>query len=435
MRITDIIVKKRDGGTLSKEEIDFFINGYSKDEIPDYQIAPLLMAIWFNGMDKRETTDLTLSMVASGDQIDLSPIPGVKVDKHSTGGVGDTTTLVAAPLVAACGGRVAKMSGRGLGHSGGTLDKLESISGFQIGQEMDTFLRIVSDIGLSVIGQTANLVPADKKLYALRDVTGTIDNLSLIASSVMSKKIAAGSDAIVLDVKTGNGAFMQKVEEARELARIMVDIGNMAGRRTIAMVTDMNQPLGNAVGNALEVQEAIEILQGTIRGGDLSRVCFGLSSWMLIVSGLAETVGEAESNLMEALESGRALNKLGEMIEAQGGDTKVIEDVSLLPQAKKRVTLEAEREGWLHSIETAEVGYASMLLGAGRVKKSDIIDPAVGLWLKKRRGDRVEKGDLLAEFHVNKEDNLDEAVQKLKNALKIEDKKPDLPPLIYEVVQ
>jgi len=434
MRIADIILKKRNKGELSGEEIEFFINGYVRDEIPDYQISALLMAIWFNGMNERETTDLTLCMRDSGDQVDLSGIPGIKADKHSTGGVGDTTTLVTAPLVAACGGKVAKMSGRGLGHTGGTLDKLESIPGFSVFQEMDRFIEIVSDIGIAVIGQTANLVPADKKLYSLRDVTGTVDNISLIAGSIMSKKLASGSDVIVLDVKAGNGAFMRNPEEAAELAKIMVKIGNNAGRKTVALVTDMNQPLGNAVGNALEVQEAIEILQGKHLGGDLQTVCFSLASQMLILSGLAGTSGEAEKMLEEALKSGRALEKLEAMVKAQGGNPEVVRDVSILPQAETTEIITAEKAGWVCGIETMEIGYASMLLGAGRTKKTDPIDPAVGVWIHKRKGDRVAKGEALAALYVNKKDNLENVRKKVAGAYSFTEKEPEPVPLIYQVI-
>ena len=434
MHITDIILKKRSGEALSKDEIDFFINGYVDGSIPDYQASALLMAIWFNGMNPQETTDLTLSMVASGDTVDLSGIEGVKVDKHSTGGVADTTTLVAAPLVAACGGKVAKMSGRGLGHTGGTLDKLESIPGLSIEQPMEVFQKLVNTIGLSVIGQTGNLVPADKKLYALRDVTVTVDNMSLIAGSIMSKKIASGADAIVLDVKTGSGAFMKTAEDSVALAQAMVDIGKLAGRSTVALVTDMNQPLGNAVGNALEVQEAIEILRGA-HPGDLKDVAFALSSWMLRLAGLAGSEDEAMQKLNKALESGAALDALRRMIEAQGGDPSVCNDTSRLPQAGKLVSVQAESSGWIAEMDNAEIGISAMLLGAGRQTKSDVIDPAVGLWMKKRLGDKVEKGDELAVFHVNDEKNLDESISRFKAAVKISETRPETLPLIYKVVE
>jgi pyrimidine-nucleoside phosphorylase len=434
MHITDIILKKRSGKALSKEEIDFFIKGYVGGSIPDYQASALLMAIWFNGMNPQETTDLTLSMVASGDTIDLSAIKGIKVDKHSTGGVADTTTLVAAPLVAACGGKVAKMSGRGLGHTGGTLDKLESIPGLSIEQPMEVFEKLVNSIGLSVIGQTGNLVPADKKLYALRDVTVTVDNMSLIAASIMSKKIASGADAIVLDVKTGSGAFMKTVEDSIELARAMVDIGKLAGRNTVALVTDMNQPLGNAVGNALEVQEAIEILKGG-HPGDLKDVAFALSAWMLRLAGIAETETEAMDKLNAALESGAALEALSKMIKAQGGDPAVCDDTSKLPQAGKLVSVKAETSGWIAEMDNTEIGISAMLLGAGRQTKADVIDPAVGLWMKKRLGDKVECGAVVAVFHVNDEKNLDEAIKRFTGAVKISGRKPEKLPLIYKVVE
>jgi len=433
MQIVDIILKKRAGEPLSAGEIEFFINGYVNESIPDYQISSLLMALWFRGMDERETRDLTMTMVRSGDQVDLSRIPGVKVDKHSTGGVGDTTTLVTAPLVAACGGRVAKMSGRGLGHTGGTLDKLESIPGLSISQDMASFERIVSDIGISVIGQTADLVPADKKLYALRDVTGTVDNLSLIASSIMSKKIASGSDAIVLDVKTGSGAFMKTPEDSAALARAMVEIGKGTGRRTMALVTDMEQPLGNAVGNALEVREAVEILRGE-HPGDLREVSLALASWMVVLSGLAETPEEARDKLEAALASGRGLEKLARMIEAQGGDPRVTEDVSRLPAARELVTVTATEGGWIRSMDCQEIGIAALLLGAGRTKKSDVIDPAVGLWMKKRLGEPVKAGEVLAEFHVNSRERLEEAMTRFRGAVKIGPEKPASRPLIHQTV-
>ncbi len=433
MRVIDIIQKKKYGGKLSKDEIDFFIKGYAAGDIPDYQIASLLMAIWFNGMDKEETTELTLSMVDSGDRIDLSLIPGIKVDKHSTGGVADTTTLVVGPLVAAAGGLVAKMSGRGLGHTGGTLDKLESIPGFTIALSMEEFADVVKKCGVSVIGQTGNLVPADKKLYALRDVTGTVDNLSLIAGSVMSKKIAAGSDKIVLDVKTGSGAFMKSVEDAAALGRMMVDIGKLAGRETHAFVTDMNQPLGNAVGNALEVREAIEILQGK-HAGDLKELSIALAVRMLVLGEVFESRKQADEKVRSVIEDGSALEKFSKMIELQGGDPKVTEDVSLLPAADSLIEIKAERAGYLTAMDTESLGMSALLLGAGRTKKSDSIDPAVGYWIRKRLGDYVEKGDVLAEFHVNDKKNLDEAVAKFKDALTVGEKSSGNRKLIYSEI-
>ncbi len=415
MHIIDIIQKKKYKGKLTKEEIQFFINGYVAGEIPDYQISALLMALWFNGMDREETTDLTLAMVDSGDRIDLSIIPGTKVDKHSTGGVADTTTLIVGPLVAASGGLVAKMSGRGLGHTGGTLDKLESIPGLSISQSMESFASIVKECGVSVIGQTGNLVPADKKLYALRDVTGTVDNLSLIAGSIMSKKIAAGSDKIVLDVKTGSGAFMKSVDDAIALGRMMVDIGNMAGRETHAFITDMNQPLGNAVGNALEVKEAIEILQGE-HDGDLKTLSRALASKMLVLGGIFKTENDARKKVDAVIASGEALERFGRMIELQGGNAAVIENTALLPSAEHVLEIKAESAGIITEMNTEQLGMCALLLGAGRMTKSDTIDPAVGYWMKKRLGDSVEKGDVLAVFYVNDRKNLDEAVDKFKKA-------------------
>lgn len=435
MHIVDIILKKRNGGELSTEEIDYFVEGYVAGDIPDYQASALMMAVWFKGMNTRETTDLTLAMTRSGDIVDLSAIEGVKVDKHSTGGVADTTTLVLAPLVAACGGKVAKMSGRGLGHTGGTLDKLESIPRFSVDQSMDRFRDIVNSIGVSVIGQTANLVPADKMLYALRDVTGTVDNLSLIAGSIMSKKLASGSDAIVLDVKTGSGAFMREVEDARDLARAMVDIGNGAGKKTLALVTDMNQPLGNAVGNALEVREAVEILRGE-HPGDLKEVALALGAWMLVLSGIVADEADARNRLEAAISSGKGLERFKAMVEAQGGDGRVADDPEgVLPKARRVVPVTAGADGYVASMENAEIGMSALLLGAGRQTKTDIIDPAVGIWMKKRLGDEVREGDVLAEFHVNDEANLDEAVQRFTAAVSISPDTPEKKPLIYSVVE
>lgn len=418
MNILEIILKKRNGGELSGEEIKYFVDGYVSEAISDYQISALLMAIWFRGMTDRETTDLTMAMAESGDMIDLSSIPGVKVDKHSTGGVADTTTLITAPLAAACGAKVAKMSGRGLGHTGGTLDKLESIPGFNINLTMDDFIRNVSDCGLSVIGQTKNLVPADKMLYALRDVTGTVDNISLIASSVMSKKLAAGSDAIVLDVKTGSGAFMKSVKDSAALARIMVEIGKRAGRKTVALVTDMNQPLGNAIGNALEVREAVEILQGG-HDGDLKTLSCALAAEMVLLAGLAEDRSEAEIKVADALASGRALERFGMMINAQGGDVRVVHDTSLLPKASRRLPVTAANGGIISSIDAEAIGASAQLLGAGRFKKSDIIDPAVGIWMHIRLGDIVEKGDALCTIHANGNNDLSGITERIRKAVRI----------------
>lgn len=433
MRMLDIILKKRDGGELTKEEILFFIKEYVAGRIPDYQASALLMAIYFQGMTSRETADLTLAMAYSGETVDLSPIPGVKVDKHSTGGVGDTTTLVVAPLVAACGVPVAKMSGRGLGHTGGTIDKLESIPGFNPFQSVDDFIRIVREVGLAIVGQTENLVPADKKLYALRDVTGTVEHKSLIASSVMSKKIAAGADAIVLDVKTGSGAFMKSVEDAFELAQEMVNVGVLVGRNTTAIVTDMNQPLGMAVGNALEVKEAIEVLKGE-REGELKEVSLLLGAYMLYVAGHSRTVEQGREMVEEALYSGRGAQKLKEMIRAQGGDERVVDDTSLLPVADEVIAIKAQRGGYISFMDAYSIGQAARLLGAGRSTKEDKIDHRVGIVLHKRVGERVEKGETLAEFYVAREDNLQEAINTFDRGIIIDDQPPKLKPVIYGVV-
>ena len=433
MHITDIIYKKRNGNELTKEEIQYFIRGYTEASIPDYQMSALMMAIWFQGMSPRETSELTVAMAESGDQVDLSAIPGIKADKHSTGGVADTTTLIVAPLVAACGGKIAKMSGRGLGHTGGTLDKLESIPGFEVYQSMEQFTEIVSSIGVSIIGQTGNLVPADKKLYSLRDVTVTIDNLSLIASSVMSKKLAAGSDAIVLDVKTGSGAFMKKIDDSINLARAMVDIGKSAGKKITALVTDMNQPLGNAIGNALEVREAIEILQGK-HPGDLRTVSLSLASQLLLLSGIAEVPAEAMAQLENAISSGEGLKKLAAMIEAQEGNPEVTRNTDLLPQASEKVTVSAPADGYITAMNTEEIGLAAMLLGAGRAKKEDSIDKSVGIWMKVRLGDEVSAGDPLAEFHINDTKNRDEAITRFTEAVTITDSPEEKPELIYQLI-
>lgn len=435
MNMVDIILKKRSGETLTTEELASFVKGYVQGDVPDYQAAAFLMAIWFKGLDARETTDLTLEMMKSGDLIDLSNIDGIKVDKHSTGGVADTTTLVAAPLVAACGGKVAKMSGRGLGHTGGTLDKLESIPGFSVSQSMERFEAIVREHGLSVIGQTANLVPADKKLYALRDVTGTVDNISLIAASIMSKKLASGSDAIVLDVKTGSGAFMKARKDSVALARTMVDIGKLAGRKVSALVTDMSQPLGLAVGNALEVIEAVEILRGEHGQGDLAKVSKALAARMLVESGLAEDAASAKPKLDAAIADGSGLAALRGMIEAQGGEPRVCDDLSLLPTATKRVEAKALRSGTVASMRCDEIGMAALLLGAGRRKKEDSIDPAVGIWMRARIGDRVEKGDTLAVFHVNDESGLEESMARFLAAVKVDDGAVTPPELILDTVE
>jgi pyrimidine-nucleoside phosphorylase len=400
VRVYDIILKKRNGGELSAEEIGFLIKGYTAGTIPDYQLAAFAMAVYFQGMTERETLDLTLAMAQSGETVSLGKIPGLKVDKHSTGGVGDTTTLVLAPLVAAAGVPVAKMTGRSLGHTGGTLDKLEAIPGFKTGLSIAEMIKAVQHNGIAVAGQTANLVPADKKLYALRDVTATVDSLPLIAASIMSKKLAAGADAIVLDVKTGDGAFMKDLEDSFALAEAMVKIGTGAGRETVAVITNMDQPLGCAVGNSLEVQEAILTLQG--KGpADLEELCLYLGGWMLRLAGKAAGLQEGRDKLKELIESGAALEKFRELILAQHGDAAVIDDPALLPRAASTLPVPAETGGYVHRLGAEAIGRAALALGAGRENKEDPVDFAVGVILFKKRGDRVFPGDELARLHLN----------------------------------
>ncbi|KAF1293537.1 pyrimidine-nucleoside phosphorylase [Candidatus Enterococcus leclercqii] len=403
MRMVDLIEKKRDGQVLSKEEIRFIIDKYTDGTIPDYQMSALLMAIYFEDMTDEEITELTLAMAHSGEVIDLSSIEGIKVDKHSTGGVGDTTTLVLAPLVAAIGVPVAKMSGRGLGFTGGTLDKLEAIPGFQIEIADEDFIRIVNESKVAVIGQSGDLAPADKKLYALRDVTATVSSIPLIASSIMSKKIAAGADAIVLDVTTGDGAFMKNIEDAKRLAHTMVRIGKLADRQVMAVVSDMSQPLGEAIGNSLEVVEAIETLQGN-GPADLLEMCYALGSQMVVLAKAAETLAEARQMLQEALESGAALEKFKEMIRNQGGDDTVVDQPERLLTANYEIELPAQTAGVVTKLVANEIGVAAMLLGAGRKTKEDSIDYAVGLKLHKKVGDPVAAGESLLTIYANSED-------------------------------
>lgn len=403
MRMVDLIEKKRDGQVLSREEITFIIDNYTAGEIPDYQMSAFLMAVYFQDMTDEEITDLTLAMAHSGEVIDLSSIEGIKVDKHSTGGVGDTTTLVLAPLVAALGVPVAKMSGRGLGFTGGTLDKLEAIPGFQIEIADEDFIRIVNESKVAVIGQSGDLAPADKKLYALRDVTATVSSIPLIASSIMSKKIAAGADAIVLDVTTGDGAFMKNIGDAKRLAHTMVRIGKLANRQVMAVVSDMSQPLGEAIGNSLEVVEAIETLQGH-GPADLLEMCYALGSQMVVLAKGAANLTEARAKLQEALESGAALEKFKEMIRNQGGDAAVVDHPERLLTAKYKFDLPALQEGVVTKIVANEVGVAAMLLGAGRKTKEDRIDYAVGLKLHKKVGDPVAEGESLLTIYANSED-------------------------------
>lgn len=399
MQMTDLIVKKRDGGKLSAEEIDFMVQNYTRGVIPDYQMSAMCMAILFVGMDSEEILNLTLSMMHSGDTLDLSPIAGVKGDKHSTGGVGDKTSLILCSMVAACGMKIAKMSGRGLGHTGGTIDKLESFPGFSTALTDEQFFENVNRLGIAIIGQTADLDPADKKLYALRDVTGTVQSIPLISSSIMSKKLAAGADVIVLDVKCGSGAFMKNIEQARELARTMVAIGKGAGRRCAACITDMDQPLGRAVGNALEVKEAISVLKGETKG-DLLELCLTLGSCMLTAAGIAPDDGAARTMLQQSIDDGAALAKLGDLIEGQGGSRADVVDTSRLPVAPVVYPVPCPVSGYVRHIEADEVGLAAMHLGGGRVTKDSVIDLSVGIILSKKVGEQVQAGETLAIIHA-----------------------------------
>ncbi|HDJ6464151.1 TPA: pyrimidine-nucleoside phosphorylase [Staphylococcus aureus] len=431
MRMIDIIEKKRDGHTLTTEEINFFIDGYVKGDIPDYQASSLAMTIYFQDMNDDERAALTMAMVNSGDMIDLSDIKGVKVDKHSTGGVGDTTTLVLAPLVAAVDVPVAKMSGRGLGHTGGTIDKLEAIDGFHVEIDEATFVKLVNENKVAVVGQSGNLTPADKKLYALRDVTGTVNSIPLIASSIMSKKIAAGADAIVLDVKTGSGAFMKTLEDAEALAHAMVRIGNNVGRNTMAIISDMNQPLGRAIGNALELQEAIDTLKGH-GPKDLTELVLTLGSQMVVLANKAETLEEARALLIEAIDSGAALEKFKTFIKNQGGDETVIDHPERLPQAQYQIEYKAKKSGYVTELVSNDIGVASMMLGAGRLTKEDDIDLAVGIVLNKKIGDKVEEGESLLTIHSNRQD-VDDVVKKLDSSITIADHVVS-PTLIHKII-
>ena len=433
MRMVDVIIKKKEGQKLSKEEIEFFIKGITDGSIPEYQASSLLMAICIKGMDEEETLNLTLAMVASGDCIDLSRIPGIKVDKHSTGGVGDKTTMILGPMVAALGIPVAKMSGRGLGHTGGTIDKLESIPGFNTELSQEEFINIVQETGLAVAGQTGNLVPADKKLYALRDVTGTVESIPLISASIMSKKLAAGSDAIVLDVKVGSGAFMKTVEDAQKLAKAMVDIGTGAKRKTVAVITDMDRPLGKAIGNALEVKEAIEVLRGH-GPDDITEVCITLAAKMLELAGMSDFKKCAE--LAEGtIKDGSALNKFKQMIKAQKGNEQVVDNPGLLPSAKYTAEYKATSGGYISKIISDKLGVASMLLGAGRATKESSIDPAAGITLLKKPGDMVEAGEPIMILHANSQSLFNESLNELDKAVRISGEKPPETPLIIDIIQ
>lgn len=431
-RMVNLIEKKRDGKTLSQPEIEWLIAQFTKGNIPDYQMSAMLMAILFQGMTPEELGVMTLAMSHSGDQFDLSDIDGIKVDKHSTGGVGDTTTLVLAPLVASLGVPVAKMSGRGLGHTGGTIDKLEAIPGFKVEVEKADFIDLVNRNKVAVVGQSGNLTPADKKLYALRDVTGTVQSIPLIASSIMSKKIASGANAIVLDVKTGAGAFMKTVDEAKALAKEMVSIGNQVGRQTMAVISDMSQPLGVAVGNANEVIEAIETLKGN-GPKDLEELCLALGSQMVFLAKKAKSLEEAQKLLKENLQNGKALEVLRTFIAAQGGDAKVVDDYSLLPQAKYDIPVKAQNDGYVTNIIADDIGVAAMMLGAGRATKEDAIDLAVGLSVLKKVGQPVSEGDVLVMLHSNRQ-NVNAVIEKIQQAYTIGEQVKE-PTLIYDVVK
>ena len=433
MDIITILEDKKRGRALSRDEIDFFVRGAADGSLPDYQLAALLMAIRLNGMDARETADLTMAMAESGDM--LKPrITGIPVDKHSTGGVGDTTTLVLSPLVAACGGKVLKMSGRGLGHTGGTIDKLESISGMKVELPEEEFVSIVRSVGCAVVGQSPQLAPADKRLYALRDVTATVDSIPLIVSSILSKKFAAGAKAIVLDVKAGSGAIMPTLEASIELAKAMVDIGSHAGRKIIAVVSGMEEPLGSHVGNALEVKEAIDILSGRA-AGPLKQVSLFLGSQMLVASGVTDTEEKALAMLNHALDSGAGLNKLKEMITAQGGDCRVCDDVSRLPQAPVLYPVKARQDGYLSHVNGTALGLAAQRMGAGRISKADIIDPAVGFVMEKRIGDFVKTGDVVCTLHAASQQNAKETEQRILDALTFTAEPAPKARLLYALVK
>ncbi len=433
MRMYDLIMKKRNGGVLTDAEIEFMIDGYVKGDVPDYQMSAMLMAIWFKGMNAHETTELTKVMAKSGDMIDLSAIQGKKVDKHSTGGVGDKTTLIAAPIVAACGGKVAKMSGRGLGHTGGTVDKLEAIPGYRTALDRREFFDIVNKHGVSVIGQSGNLAPADKKLYALRDVTATVDSIPLIASSIMSKKLAAGSDCILLDVKTGSGAFMKTLDDSIKLAQTMVSIGEGAGRRTVALITDMDTPLGHAIGNSLEVTESMDVLKGH-GPKDLTEVSLQLAENMLYLVGKG-TIEECRAMAEKSIADGSAFECFASMVEAQGGDSSVLRDPEKFQKAPFKADVLADRDGYIVKMNAEECGIASVVLGAGREKKDSPIDFSAGIMMMKKYGEQVRKGEKLATLYTSKQESLAEAERMYKEAVVIGDEKPAAEPLVYARVE
>lgn len=434
MRMYDVILKKRRGHELTREEIDFFVEKFTNGEIPDYQASALLMSIFFNKMNKRETADLTMAMVKSGDEINLDSIKGIKVDKHSTGGVGDKTSICLTPLVASCGVPVVKMSGRGLGHTGGTIDKLEAFEGFTVELSEEDFISNSNNIGIALTGQTGNIAPADKKIYALRDVTATVDNMSLIASSIMSKKIASGADAIVLDVKVGDGAFMKTPEDATALAEEMVGIGNEVGRKTIGVISDMDQPLGFAIGNVLEVIEAIELLKGN-GPRDLLELTLTLGSYMLVCANKAKNFEEGKKLLMDNISNGKGIEKLKEFVKAQGGNVECIEDYSKFSKATYIVEVKSEESGYISKIKAESFGLIAMELGAGRATKDSVIDLAVGIVLNKKRGEKVEKGDVLAYIHSNNKEKIDRAKNDIIKNIIITNEYNSNIPLIYKIIE
>lgn len=439
----DLIIKKRNGGEHTREELRFIVDGFTKGDIPDYQMSAWLMAVYYMGMSKSETVELTLAMADSGDRLDLSDIEGIKVDKHSTGGVGDKTTFIVAPILASLGIPIAKMSGRGLGHTGGTIDKLESIEGFNVSIAEEKFISNVKDIKLALVGQTGNLAPADKKIYALRDVTATVDSLPLIASSIMSKKLAAGADVIVLDIKCGLGAFMKNFDDAKALARTMVDIGNMAGKKTYGIITDMNEPLGCKVGNALEVEEAIEVLKlkdvrGALRDSGLKRlieVSLTLAAYMLMGAGCENDYNIARERCIEAIECGKALDKLAEFVERQGGKAEYIYNPQMLPKARHVIPVHLRSEGYISACRTGEVGMVNLVLGGGRIAKDSEIDLAVGIDIRKHIGDRVSPDEVFAYIHANDESTIDEARERLINAYSVSDKPAWAEKTVKEIIE
>ena len=435
LRVYDILLKKRQGRELSKDEIDFMIAGFTAGDIPDYQMSAWLMAIFFQGMSSKEAYNMTKAMTYSGETPDFLGIGGIKVDKHSTGGVGDKTTLVLAPLVAACGVQTVKMSGRGLGHTGGTLDKLESIPGFRTNLSKEEFLECINTVGIVIMGQTDSMVPADRKIYALRDVTATADSVPLIAASICSKKLAFGADIIVFDVKVGKGAFMKSKRDALRLAELMVGIITKEGKQGAAVISDMNQPLGHAVGNSLEVMEALDVLRG--KGPeDLKSLCISLGALTLLLAGKAETPEEAELTLLNALEAGAALNKFADFITAQGGDIRVVETpTAILPIAKYQKEILSTRSGYITEVDAERIGMASFILGAGRRTKDDIIDPSVGVIVHKKIGDKIEQGEPLVTLYTNKQDTFESVARLIMESYKFSEDRPDIPGLIKQVVR